>query len=143
MVGKNKPYKHQSMFWSDLGPKIGYEAVGLVDAQLSTVSVWAKASEADTPAAAVSQPENLRGVDVQDIKDSTETPAPQSNKQPGNPEEGTVFSDEKFGKGLVFYTRNKKVVGVLLFNVFGKVQEARDVISNDTSVDQIEKIVSK
>ncbi|CAO3657770.1 unnamed protein product [Umbelopsis ramanniana] len=143
MVGKNKPYKHQSMFWSDLGPKIGYEAVGLVDSQLSTVSVWAKASEADTPAAAVSQPENLRGVDVQDIKPSSETPATSSNKQPGNPAEGTVFSDEKFGKGLVFYTKNKKVVGVLLFNVFGKVQEARDVISNGTSVDQIEKIVSK
>jgi apoptosis-inducing factor 1 len=141
MVGKNKPYKHQSMFWSDLGPKIGYEAVGLVDSQLSTVSVWAKASEADTPAAAVSQPENLRGVDVQDIKPSSETAT--SNKQPGNPAEGTVFSDEKFGKGLVFYTKNKKVVGVLLFNVFGKVQEARDVISNGTSVDQIEKIVSK
>ncbi|CAM0135943.1 unnamed protein product [Umbelopsis sp. WA50703] len=142
MVGKNKPYKHQSMFWSDLGPKIGYEAVGLVDSQLSTVSVWAKASDADTPAAAVSQPENLRGVDVQDIKSSEEQAAP-SNKQPGNASEGTVFNDEKFGKGLVFYMKNKKVVGVLLFNVFGKVQEARDVISNQTSVDHIEQIVSK
>ncbi|KAJ2961586.1 hypothetical protein NQZ79_g3143 [Umbelopsis isabellina] len=143
MVGKNKPYKHQSMFWSDLGPKIGYEAVGLVDSQLSTVSVWAKASDADTPAAAVSQPENLRGVDVQDIKSSEEQPAPNSSKQPGNASEGTVFKDEQFGKGLVFYMKNKKVVGVLLFNVFGKVQEARDVISNQTSVEQIEQIVSK
>lgn len=143
MVGKHKAYKHQSMFWSDLGPKIGYEAVGLVDSQLSTVSVWAKASEADTPAAAVSQPENLRGVDVQDIKASSDAAPVQSNKQPGNPAEGTVFSDEKFGKGLVFYMKNKKVVGVLLFNVFGKVQEARDVIANGTPVDQIEKVVSK
>jgi hypothetical protein len=32
---------------------------------------------------------------------------------------------------------------VLLFNVFGKVQEARDVIANGTPVDQIEKVVSK
>lgn len=24
-----KPYKHQSMFWSDLGPKVGYEALGI------------------------------------------------------------------------------------------------------------------
>jgi programmed cell death 8 (apoptosis-inducing factor) len=143
MVGKHKAYKHQSMFWSDLGPKIGYEAVGLVDSQLSTVSVWAKASEADTPAAAVSQHENLRGVDVQDIKASSDAAPVQSNKQPGNPAEGTVFSDEKFGKGLVFYMKNKKVVGVLLFNVFGKVQEARDVIANGTPVDQIEKVVSK
>lgn len=31
---------------------IGYEAVGLIDSQLSTVSVWAKATANDTPAAA-------------------------------------------------------------------------------------------
>lgn len=31
---------------------IGYEAVGLIDSQLSTVSVWAKATVNDTPAAA-------------------------------------------------------------------------------------------
>ncbi|KAF9969318.1 Apoptosis-inducing factor 1, mitochondrial, partial [Modicella reniformis] len=38
----HKPYKHQSMFWSDLGPHIGYEAVGVLDSKLSTVSVWTK-----------------------------------------------------------------------------------------------------
>ncbi len=30
------------MFWSDLGPQISYEAVGITDAKLKTVSVWAK-----------------------------------------------------------------------------------------------------
>lgn len=51
MVGqKAKPYRHQSMFWSDLGPEVGYEAVGLIDSQLSTVSVWAKSTAQDTPA---------------------------------------------------------------------------------------------
>jgi programmed cell death 8 (apoptosis-inducing factor) len=52
MVGESRAYNHQSMFWSDLGPEIGYEAVGLIDSQLSTVSVWAKATANDTPAAA-------------------------------------------------------------------------------------------
>jgi programmed cell death 8 (apoptosis-inducing factor) len=52
MVGNNRAYNHQSMFWSDLGPEIGYEAVGLIDSQLSTVSIWAKATAQDTPAAA-------------------------------------------------------------------------------------------
>ncbi|KAG0276230.1 Apoptosis-inducing factor 1, mitochondrial, partial [Linnemannia gamsii] len=33
----HKVYKHQSMFWSDLGPHIGYEAVGILDSNLSTV----------------------------------------------------------------------------------------------------------
>lgn len=30
------------MFWSDLGPDVGYEAVGIVDSSLPTVAVFAK-----------------------------------------------------------------------------------------------------
>lgn len=41
MAGGVRPYAHQSMFWSDLGPKVGFEAVGLVDSSLETVGVWA------------------------------------------------------------------------------------------------------
>jgi len=41
------------MFWSDLGPKIGFEAIGLVDSSLQTVGLFAKADEEDTPAAQV------------------------------------------------------------------------------------------
>lgn len=53
MVGLHKPYLHQSMFWSDLGPKVGYEAIGVVDAKLETTGVFAKSSGTnDTPAAA-------------------------------------------------------------------------------------------
>lgn len=40
-----KPYLHQSMFWSDLGPDVGYEAIGIVDSSLPTVAVFAKAME--------------------------------------------------------------------------------------------------
>jgi len=40
-----KPYLHQSMFWSDLGPDVGYEAIGIVDSSLPTVGVFAKAAE--------------------------------------------------------------------------------------------------
>lgn len=36
---------HQSMFWSDLGPDVGYEAIGIVDSSLPTVGVFAKAAE--------------------------------------------------------------------------------------------------
>lgn len=32
------------MFWSDLGPDVGYEAVGIVDSSLPTVAVFAKPS---------------------------------------------------------------------------------------------------
>ena len=41
MAGAAQPYHHQSMFWSDLGPNVGYEAIGLVDSSLPTVGIWA------------------------------------------------------------------------------------------------------
>ena len=55
MTGAGKPYWHQSMFWSDLGPKIGFEAIGMVDSSLQTVGLFAKADESDTPAAQVNE----------------------------------------------------------------------------------------
>ena len=55
MTGAGKPYWHQSMFWSDLGPKIGFEAIGLVDSSLQTVGLFAKAEENDTPLAQVNE----------------------------------------------------------------------------------------
>lgn len=33
------------MFWSDLGPDVGYEAIGIIDSSLPTVGVFAKAAE--------------------------------------------------------------------------------------------------
>ena len=41
------------MFWSDLGPLVGYEAIGIVDSSLPTMAVFAKSTEADTPKAVV------------------------------------------------------------------------------------------
>lgn len=35
------------MFWSDLGPDVGYEAIGIVDSSLPTVGVFAKTAEAN------------------------------------------------------------------------------------------------
>ena len=43
------------MFWSDLGPDVGYEAIGVVDSKLPTVGVFAKATEKDTPRAVVTE----------------------------------------------------------------------------------------
>lgn len=36
------------MFWSDLGPDVGYEAIGIIDSSLPTVGVFAKAAEVNT-----------------------------------------------------------------------------------------------
>ncbi|CDH58611.1 apoptosis-inducing factor mitochondrial [Lichtheimia corymbifera JMRC:FSU:9682] len=137
MVGAAKPYTHQSMFWSDLGPEVGYEAVGLVDSQLSTLSVWAKATAKDTPAmGAASEANSPRGA-----PNATATTTSSEAAKPAVAKD--TFQDEKFGKGLVFYLRDKKIVGLLLFNVFGKVQEARDIINAGYTSDQIDGLLKK
>lgn len=46
------------MFWSDLGPDVGYEAVGIIDSSLPTVGVFAKASEASIAQAEASKTVN-------------------------------------------------------------------------------------
>ena len=39
---------------SDVGPDVGFEAVGLIDAKLETVGVWAKTKEDPPPAEVLS-----------------------------------------------------------------------------------------
>ena len=42
MAGERQTFEHQSMFWSDVGPEVGFEATGLVDASLPTCGVYPK-----------------------------------------------------------------------------------------------------
>ena len=57
-----------------------------------------------------------------------ETPDPASEnaeKQPTEPSE----EEEQYGKGVVFYMNGKKIVGVLLWNIFSQMPVARSIIS--------------
>ena len=49
------PNENVSFHRSDIGPDVGYEAIGIVDSSLPTVSVFARATEGDTPKAAVTE----------------------------------------------------------------------------------------
>lgn len=99
MAGARKAFLHQSMFWSDLGPKIGFEAIGDVDASLKTVSIWAKASPEES-----------------------------------NSTEASTAGDD-YKKGVIFYLRNNRVVGIVLWNIFGQIPAARRVIRDARVVD--------
>ena len=74
MTGAGKPYTHQSMFWSDLGPEVGYEAIGLVDSKLQTVGVFASADPAkDSPKGkAEPQPVDELGEELEARQDERE-----------------------------------------------------------------------
>ena len=131
-----KPYSHQSMFWSDLGPDVGYEAIGLVDSKLPTVGVFAKATAKDSPRGVVTQTnESLRSESEANIqlKDKpvlydADVPKPQAPVK------------DDYGKGVVFYLKNDVVVGVLLWNVFNKINIARRVLRENKRYDDLSEV---
>lgn len=116
------------MFWSDLGPKVGYEAIGIVDANLQTVGVFAKATPGDSPATAA--PEHL--------SESNETKTLQSS--PPTPAQSENNPSDKFGKGVIFYLRNEKVVGIVLWNVFNRISVARSIINQGQKYDDLNEV---
>jgi NADPH-dependent 2,4-dienoyl-CoA reductase/sulfur reductase-like enzyme len=77
MAGTNEPYQHLPFFYSDLF-ELGYEAVGELDARLSTVTDW---------------------------------------KEPHR-------------EGVIYYQKEGQVRGVLLWNVWGQVDAARELIAS-------------
>lgn len=99
-----KPYTHQSMFWSDLGPQLGYEAIGVIDSRLATVAVFSE--EAVTEAGAE---------------------AAVAGGAPAGVEAGAA--GRRFERGVVLYLREGRVVGVLLWNLFNRMAVARAVLA--------------
>ncbi|XP_059207473.1 apoptosis-inducing factor 1, mitochondrial isoform X1 [Centropristis striata] len=123
MTGANKPYWHQSMFWSDLGPDVGYEAIGIVDSSLPTVGVFAKATAKDTPKAATE--ESGTG-----IRSESETEATAASPVASSTPAPSLQQQDEYGKGVIFYLRDKVVVGIILWNVFNRMPIARKIIKD-------------
>uniref|UniRef100_A0A1A8MLL9 Apoptosis-inducing factor 1, mitochondrial n=1 Tax=Nothobranchius pienaari TaxID=704102 RepID=A0A1A8MLL9_9TELE len=123
MTGASKPYWHQSMFWSDLGPDVGYEAIGIVDSSLPTVGVFAKATAKDTPKAATEK----SGTGIRSESETEDTAAsPVASAAPAP----AVENKDEYGKGVIFYLRDKVVVGIILWNVFNRMPIARKIIKD-------------
>lgn len=134
MTGAKKPYWHQSMFWSDLGPDVGYEAIGIVDSSLPTVGVFAKATEKDTPKAITEATgEGVRS-EIQELKRD-----PVHNKNENIVRKAPDPNDE-YGKGIVFYLRDETVVGILLWNVFSRMSVARRIINEGQKYDDLNEV---
>lgn len=124
----DKPYTHQSMFWSDLGPRVGYEAIGVIDASLKTVAIFAKSEESAEKAMKDSESETATTTAI--VVAENEKTAKQSNR-------------DEFDKGVVLYLRGERIVGILLWNVFNRINIARKVIAEDirtTDYDEVAKL---
>ncbi|XP_071613901.1 apoptosis-inducing factor 1, mitochondrial isoform X2 [Heliangelus exortis] len=136
MTGAAKPYWHQSMFWSDLGPNVGYEAIGLVDSSLPTVGVFAKATAKDTPKSATEQSgTGIRSESETEAEASEVHISPSSSPTPQVPKPG-----EDYGKGVIFYLREKVVVGIVLWNIFNRMPIARKIIKDGEEHDDLNEV---
>ncbi|XP_047538816.1 apoptosis-inducing factor 1, mitochondrial-like isoform X1 [Vanessa atalanta] len=107
-------YQHQSMFWSDLGPRLGYEAIGIVDARLPTVGVFSADAVGDEAA-------ETRAVAEVGASEAAPEAAREAAAGGGAP--------RRYERGVVFYVRERRVVGVLLWNLFNRMHVARQVLS--------------
>ncbi|XP_053846544.1 apoptosis-inducing factor 1, mitochondrial isoform X2 [Vidua macroura] len=136
MTGAAKPYWHQSMFWSDLGPNVGYEAIGLVDSSLPTVGVFAKATEKDTPKSATEQSgTGIRSESETEAEASEVQISQSSSPMPQVPKQG-----EDYGKGVIFYLRDKVVVGIVLWNIFNRMPIARKIIKDGEEHEDLNEV---
>lgn len=151
MTGAKQSYWHQSMFWSDLGPNIGYEAIGLVDSNLPTIGVFAKATSKDSPKAVVETTgENIRSV-TEEVSDKSSKKSPDNEESNDedvvSPEtnEATTLSDvgnneDDFGKGVIFYMKEKRVVGIVLWNIFERMNIARKIIMDEEDQEDLNEL---
>ncbi|KAH8412265.1 hypothetical protein KR009_000945 [Drosophila setifemur] len=139
MTGAKKPYQHQSMFWSDLGPEIGYEGIGLVDSSLPTVGVFALPSDASNRVEHLTE-----GNDNEDSSShSASGPSSKKNSNAGETNDGITCDPdqaENYGKGVIFYMKNDKIVGILLWNLFNRIGLARTIINQNKKYDDLNEV---
>lgn len=130
MTGAGKIYSHQPMFWSDLGPDLSFEAVGLIDANLPTVAVFTKEQiNKEAKQATDDANTNSQGEDTIDKLDKSKIQEP--NQQD---------SDEKYPAGVVFYLKDDVIVGVLLWNVFNRLRIARRILHEQKKYDDYNEV---
>lgn len=150
---------------SDLGPEVGYEAVGLVDSSLTTVGVWARARPTESPqgteldatdirvqaigqtSISTTEPKNMNENDsgiTSASKTGIDTP-PVPNEQELSQKLPEITTSPEmsptYGKGVVFYLKEQKIVGILMFNLFNRVGLAKQILKEGKGVNDVSSCV--
>lgn len=120
MTGARKAYNYMPMFWGAMNGT-PYEAVGLIDSRLDTVGVWQKGALFLIETFALAKHVNDHSI--------------------GEDENSAQHEEQgEYKKGVVYYLKEKKVVGVLLWNLFNRVDDARRAIRIGREFDDMEKL---
>ncbi|XP_022227577.2 putative apoptosis-inducing factor 1, mitochondrial isoform X2 [Drosophila obscura] len=137
MTGAKKPYVHQSMFWSDLGPEIGYEGIGLADSSLPTVGIFALPSATGGRSSTDNLTENR---EEDDGSKHTIIVDDKTNAEAVTCDDDANEEQPNYGRGVIFYLKNEKIVGVLLWNLFNRVGLARTIINQNKKYDDLNEV---
>lgn len=142
----------------------------MIDSSLTTVGVWARARPVESPQGTELDSSDIRVQPIGQTSISTTEPnvpvfeekAPEESQevQPistgpveieteitqnvpeikSEPETSTEISPS-YGKGVVFYLKDRKIVGILLFNLFNRVNLAKEVLKEGRGVNDISRCV--
>lgn len=115
------------MFWSDLGTAVGYEAIGIIDSSLPTVAVFAKHDESKAESKDESKAESETKAGDTEAKSPLSVQAVEKECPPV----GTVSSPDDYDKGVLFYMKDDRIVGILLWNVFNRISIARKILTSE------------
>lgn len=107
------------MFWSDIGPSVGYEAIGIIDSSLNTVGVFAKGNLSRDSSPLANETNANTTTNIKESKIELES----KNHEP--------TSENDYNKGVVFYLKDDIVVGIVLWNMFNRMSIARQVLKSD------------
>lgn len=142
MTGARKPYLHQSMFWSDLGPEVGYEAIGIVDSSLPTVGVFVKTDSDTTKASNDNESicSNKKKLNSTETQNSIESNLKENDKSISIDDNSKPKKYDDFAKGVIFYLRDDIVVGIVLWNIFNRMSIARQVLARGTKYDDLNEV---
>ena len=127
---------------------------------MTTVGVWARARSNESPQGTELDTSDIRVQPIGQTSISTADPKNEEisqltsvgpveieselNKNAPEIRNETSTSAEispSYGKGVVFYLKDRKIVGILLFNLFNRVNLAKEILKEGRSVDEISKCV--
>lgn len=109
--------------------------LGIIDSTLPTVSVFVKKPK--DSAESTSESDKSKAVAKTSVQAAASAASP--SVQAAAP---TAANDEPedFSKGVVFYLRDDKIVGIVLWNVFNRINTARAVLSQDKVYDDLNEV---
>lgn len=130
MTGKCNDFKYTPFYWSDIGPDVSIEAVGDINSSYETTGVFL--NEPITSLTFSSKNDDDEKEDK--VKDTINDESKKVITSEGNKK----TSDTEYERGVVFYYKNKKLVGILMINLFNKVHLSRRILQNRSGVTQFD-----